>query len=337
MLSRDVRVDNAKGALILLVIFGHLIEPHTSSSILFSDVYDFIYLFHMPAFIFLSGYLSGSTSPVNYSSLLRRIVIPFVIFSIIYESIEYARSGTISGYLHGISPNWILWFLVSVLCWRLITPLVMQLRFALIITIAVSVLFSLSSVNGYMYGMSRTVVFFPFYILGVMFNPISEKVRNIDVKTIYSLIAALLLALMYLLDLPFGRSFLWGAATFGSLGNAGIFLRIEYYIIASVAIVLFLLAVAKINVFGRVGRNSLHAYLWHGMIVKFVLWPYIIAKVDGWLLVLIAAVISLFLGYVLTSQPIAQGTDRMINAVANLILRSNSLPNSNHRGITPEK
>ncbi|MGK3364246.1 acyltransferase family protein [Citrobacter portucalensis] len=41
----------------LLVIFGHLIEPHTSSSILFSDVYDFIYLFHMPAFIFLSGYL----------------------------------------------------------------------------------------------------------------------------------------------------------------------------------------------------------------------------------------------------------------------------------------
>ncbi|TJY67440.1 hypothetical protein E4J89_15285 [Arthrobacter sp. CAU 1506] len=54
--NRDHRIDTAKGALIVLVVLGHLLEVTN-----FWDAETFrlaltaIYLFHMPAFVFLAG------------------------------------------------------------------------------------------------------------------------------------------------------------------------------------------------------------------------------------------------------------------------------------------
>lgn len=55
MRKRDLYFDNLKGILISLVVFGHLIENFYFKSKFVEIVYTFIYTFHMPAFIFLSG------------------------------------------------------------------------------------------------------------------------------------------------------------------------------------------------------------------------------------------------------------------------------------------
>ena len=55
MKQRDAYFDNVKGILILLVVIGHLIEPFYLKSKFVESLYTFIYTFHMPAFIFLSG------------------------------------------------------------------------------------------------------------------------------------------------------------------------------------------------------------------------------------------------------------------------------------------
>lgn len=57
--TRDYHVDNIKGVLILLVVCGHLLSALQDMNSTFAiGVRTFIYFFHMPGFIFMSGYLA---------------------------------------------------------------------------------------------------------------------------------------------------------------------------------------------------------------------------------------------------------------------------------------
>ena len=53
---RNPYFDNAKAILIILVVIGHIIEPFIEDIYTLKIIYEFIYTFHMPAFILLSGY-----------------------------------------------------------------------------------------------------------------------------------------------------------------------------------------------------------------------------------------------------------------------------------------
>ena len=44
--------DNARAILILLVVFGHMLQPYTSGDKYLSALYLVIYSFHMPTFLF---------------------------------------------------------------------------------------------------------------------------------------------------------------------------------------------------------------------------------------------------------------------------------------------
>lgn len=50
--------DNARAILILLVVFGHMLQPYTSGDKYLSALYLVIYSFHMPTFLFISGYFA---------------------------------------------------------------------------------------------------------------------------------------------------------------------------------------------------------------------------------------------------------------------------------------
>ena len=57
--ARDHHIDNIKGILILLVVCGHLLSTLQDMNSTFAiGVRTFIYFFHMPGFIFMSGYLA---------------------------------------------------------------------------------------------------------------------------------------------------------------------------------------------------------------------------------------------------------------------------------------
>jgi len=72
--QRDPRLDSIKASLMFLVVFGHLLEGIKSTAPLLSQIYDFLYLFHMPAFVFLSGYVIKDNQGVNYRTLVRHII-----------------------------------------------------------------------------------------------------------------------------------------------------------------------------------------------------------------------------------------------------------------------
>ena len=74
MKNRIYRYDNAKFVLMFLVIAGHLLECFSGRFV--SSIYRTIYLFHMPAFIFLSGYFSS----FHPKKILCRLILPYAVF-----------------------------------------------------------------------------------------------------------------------------------------------------------------------------------------------------------------------------------------------------------------
>ena len=79
--SRDPWLDNVKMVLITLVVVGHsigLVEASEGSH----WVYDFIYLWHIPAFVFVSGYLSKSFEwdRRRLKNLVYTLLVPYLLF-----------------------------------------------------------------------------------------------------------------------------------------------------------------------------------------------------------------------------------------------------------------
>lgn len=79
--------DNLKSFLILLVVIGHTIQ---FSVINYTDshIFNYIYSFHMPLFMLISGFLSyKESSLVTWSGVKRRgiqLLIPYVIWTIVF-------------------------------------------------------------------------------------------------------------------------------------------------------------------------------------------------------------------------------------------------------------
>ena len=78
--KRDYRFDNLKGFLIFLVVLGHAIEKFQGKSLMISgSIYSVIYSFHMPAFIFISGFFTNKAQ-INqqyYRKIVKTLLIPF--------------------------------------------------------------------------------------------------------------------------------------------------------------------------------------------------------------------------------------------------------------------
>ena len=79
---RDYLFDNYKVLLIILVIFGHFTEPSYRNNDFLYTLKWLIVSFHMPAFIFISGYFSKRE--LTFAKLFQKQVIPYLIYEFIY-------------------------------------------------------------------------------------------------------------------------------------------------------------------------------------------------------------------------------------------------------------
>ena len=113
--SREKYIDTLKGVAILLVVVGHSIQTNISD---FDSnvVFRIIYSFHMPLFMFLSGYViyGHIHSPLSgwLIDKFKRLVIPFLSWAIIMKLINY-NSDSFTQYFFKLyhSPDNGLWFL----------------------------------------------------------------------------------------------------------------------------------------------------------------------------------------------------------------------------------
>jgi fucose 4-O-acetylase-like acetyltransferase len=84
---RDQNIDIYKGLLIFLVVFGHCLERFLGWQNELGKMFlQCIYLVHMPAFIFLSGYLFKDHKISKKIQYFLSLMIPFQLFYVLLDS-----------------------------------------------------------------------------------------------------------------------------------------------------------------------------------------------------------------------------------------------------------
>lgn len=160
--------DNARFLLIVLVVVGHMISTVRTDSSFTFDLYAYIYLFHMPAMIVLSGFFShAEASPKAIKSTLQLIVV-WLMWEGVWGLIHLVVEGESPGPKFLVSPAWTLWFLVSLATMRILLPYIVKFRFPLTLSIALALASGFSPAIGTEFSAGRTLSFMPFFVLGWM-------------------------------------------------------------------------------------------------------------------------------------------------------------------------
>ncbi|GAB2813350.1 acyltransferase family protein [Streptomyces chlorus] len=122
--------------------------------------------FRVPAFVMLAGVFSsaGPLGPRSLRTLLQSIVLPALAFSLLYSLEKYWLGNEFI--VHVVQLPWTLWFLMSLFFWRLLLPLVVQLRHPLLVTTGVALAVGYVEEFGMAFSASRTLVYLPLFYLG---------------------------------------------------------------------------------------------------------------------------------------------------------------------------
>ena len=185
MKQRSYYFDNGKFLLIFFVVLGHLITTYRDHQT-FNALYNTIYTFHMPAFILISGYFAKSIFTKDYfQKLAKKLLLPYAIFQIIYTIMYYFLLDQDTFVIDLFNPQWSLWFLLSLFSMYVMLPLFTKMKkgLSLIMAVAIALIIGYVDFIGDYLSLSRTLVFFPYFLLGFYlkkehFIKISSK-RNV--------------------------------------------------------------------------------------------------------------------------------------------------------------
>lgn len=118
MKERDITLDGIKFLLICLVVLCHFTQSSRYDNELTTSIYTWVYAFHMPLFVLLSGYFfkADSIEKINRSNL--KILEPLIVYHTIFTLM---RTRSLHGLMNIVifepSP---LWYIVSLMMWRYI-------------------------------------------------------------------------------------------------------------------------------------------------------------------------------------------------------------------------
>lgn len=169
MSERNTRIDSLKYWLIVLVIIGHVFERCSSSDASCAVLYKWIYIFHMPLFIFISGYFSHKKGVKNFWKGLWKILEPFIVFQSIICIGEFINSGTLS-FTRLFTPWYALWYLLSLFYWRLILQVIPDRilnkpSLIIFLTLGISTIAGFFPFDRFL-SIQRTLAFMPFFFMG---------------------------------------------------------------------------------------------------------------------------------------------------------------------------
>ena len=172
---RDKSIDIIKGVAIFLVLWGHCIQCIAGDEGFFSNwMIKFIYSFHMPLFMIISGYLFFQSSYRSILNILKNRLIslgvPFVVWNfllymrkIAYDYMtKHVVSFTFSDVLTSLVSG--LWFLSSLFIITIVTSIIVKAfkRYKYVVCLMVwGGLILFSSLVG-----NHTADLFPFFVLG---------------------------------------------------------------------------------------------------------------------------------------------------------------------------
>lgn len=324
--GRNYRMDNIKCILIFSVVFGHMLELYMGNDPADRLLYLVIYSFHMPLFAFVTGIFAR----YDPARIRNHMIYPYLVFQTLYLIFanRVLEKDTDMQYT---TPYWILWYLLAIIIWNLVLPLVQGERASfkkkaimLAGAMAAGVLIGFDTKTGYYLSFSRVVEFFPYFLMGVYYRQMKETLRArgipeiIRKRTVWErgLARGILTALICM----FLACFIWilyqnvddirSAWLYGSVsyekGDYTWQFRVFGMMGALAWMAFFLLVMPgkRLPYLSYIGANTMTVYLLHGFVIKYLNKIKLFKRIehDGTM----AVIFSILLVMLLSWKPLVQ-------------------------------
>lgn len=269
--KRDYLFDNLKALLIFLVVFGHCIEKYINDSNMLKSLYFFIYIFHMPLFVFVSGYFSKNIEKCKKNSI-NNILIPYILFNIVW----YGSNSILDRKLtfSFIAPGWTLWYLLSLFYWRISLQYLVKIKNIISISVILAILLGILEISSL--SISRTFSFLPFFLLGYYCdNNIIYRIKNIDKKYCYlSLISIFIISIYIVYNFDVNVMFLYNSQSYSDF-NLNILLGMSFKFLSYIGAIILSISVINLipankKFYSYIGKYTLTVYLLHIYPVKIL-------------------------------------------------------------------
>lgn len=270
-MNRDPYLDNLKGVLIFLVVLGHLIEPIRSFDLSAAVLYKFIYIFHMPLFVIIAGYLSKRENKIReIHYLVTYLFFQLLICFLFDRNIQILK------------PETALWFLLALFFWNIMIKYFKDFKYPLLISICIALLAGFWNEFGALLAIRRTLMFFPFFVLGYRLEEGSyRKYLNFLTKkqAIFGISGTLfLIYILYVFhDIPYKNLWYAGDKSYEFLiQNVSVLLGPLFQLLVYISSLLLSLFIAKIvprkgiPILTKLGTNSIVIYTLH-----IIVWEYL--------------------------------------------------------------
>ena len=286
--------DSIKFLLIFLVVFGHMMESNRAISFN-SQLYGWIYLFHMPLFTFISGFFSKQYDDKSIFwkgeiRLLETLAV-FHIGSILFKIVVLGKS---IGLADLVIPGYGSWYLLSLIYWRYILQCIpdkwIHTTWLLLGSIAISLLGGYVPIGGVL-SIQRTFTFLPFFLIGYVIKERQcfDNIRmNPFVATI--IIVGLTAVVLPLCNYENGgeeiHSVMMGTYSYfkGDDFISNPLLSRCVFIISSAIMCLSILSVfpqKEIPYVTKYGKDTLFFYVYHAFVFRLLLQFYSSHKIEA--------------------------------------------------------
>ena len=318
-------VDNIKVVLIFLVVFNHLIAFQlVKVDMVVRYVWYGITIFHMPAFIFISGYLSKK--PQDVLKNVKNLLIPYILgYSLTWYA--YIWTGRSMDYELLRPSGTVMWYVLALFIYRLTIEALGKIRFI----VPLSIIFALwagtrPEFTTYL-SSSRIVVFFPFFVAGYLWkSDYTDVVRKFKGKWILLLVSALLLYAVpnFMIANEIPVDIFRGNHTYQLSGMddiTGMLIRLLMYLVSFIIIYTMLAIMPDRKlILTYIGRHTMGIYFFHYPIMILMNGLFILqipALTNVWALLGVSLVFLLVLG----SLPVDLAYTGILNLIAFVLFK----------------
>lgn len=299
--------DNLKAILIFLVVLGHFLLPAVSDhGVLVKAVYFWIYLFHMPAFVFVSGYFSKRYVQKGGNDIKK--LIGFLVLYALYCSPNWIISALHRDPILIFTPTGAQWYLLCMFLWYVLIPHCAKIKPApmLFISVIVALLIGMDSGAGDFLAISRCIVFFPFFLIGFYFDGDSINVGTRKKMIGLSVLTLTLICTFLFPDFfTYHASTLYGTSAYDAV-TSGMTARFIWYIVAYILVIALLWITPHRQLpFTYIGQRTLAIYILHrpirGVLRYLGLYNHLRSDIQ---VILTCVIISAILTVLLSVKPI---------------------------------
>lgn len=332
MKKRDYQIDNIRGILLFLVVFGHALELLKISSPITAYVYNFIYMFHMPVFIFITGFLAKNVEKGRQSAF-RQLFIPFLLFNSIWNLIQVISMRIVEIPLDSpasfsfLNPGWALWFILALFLWKTLLPDLLKIKNIFAVVLVVGIFSRLFTEFNIFLSLSRFLVFSPYFIGGYLFNRAGlDKFRKIKwYIPALIIIAVLIFNYFFTFHTQYPTEFLWADRSFSFFSQStlvSIFLGSILYVVGFSFVVVFIkFTPMRKSRLSKVGRNSFPSYILHTYFIGTI--SFVLLQLNATIQFIALFIISALLTLLLSTDFVTKYFNLLLSKVDHLFFKKN--------------